>query len=181
MTHDEITAVRSEYAGSAKGPGKFEGESDWAAYYRDKAMEGCEDGLFQYDPDDETPISIFRVSEEDRMIFPELEDTVEVWIYEDDQGFVETRVWYIGETIPSWDDVETHTYEVVVGNIGSVLGEPTNELDARMVYNAYVDDSRNLPGCRAYKQDVTLLIDGEIVEEWTGNPGENDLEPRDSE
>ena len=105
MTHDEITALQAKYAGSSRGPGKFQGESDWAAYYWDQAMDGCEDDL-QYDPDDDTPISIFRVDDEDRLVFPELEDTVEVWICEDDQGFVETRVWYIGETIPSWDNAD---------------------------------------------------------------------------
>ena len=41
--------------------------------------------------------------------------------------------------------------------------------------------SINLPGSRAYKQDVTLLIDGEIAEGWIGYPGENDIDPRDSE
>ena len=72
--------------------------------------KAAEDDL-QYDPDDDTPISIFRVDDEDRLVFPELEDTVEVWIYEDDQGFVETRVWYIGETIPSWDNIEPRDSE----------------------------------------------------------------------
>ena len=127
MTNDEITALQAKYAGSSRGPGKFQGESDWAAYYWDKVMDGFEDHL-QYDPNDDTPISIFRVDDEDRMIFPELEDTVEVWIYEDDQGFVETRVWYIGETIPSWDNVETITYEVVVGNMGSFCLNPLARL-----------------------------------------------------
>ena len=102
MTHDEITALQAEYAGSSRGPGKFEGESDWAVYYQDKAMEGCEDDL-QYDPDDDTPISIFLVSDEDRLIFPELEDTVEVWLWEDDQGFVGTRTFETDDKIPSWD------------------------------------------------------------------------------
>ena len=122
MTHDEIIALQTEYAGVSRHPGKFEGESDWTAYYWDKAMDGCEDDR-QYDPDDDTPISIFRVDDEDRLIFPELEDMVEVWLWEDDQGFVGTRTFKIGEDIPSWDDVESHTYEVIVGNIGSVSGE----------------------------------------------------------
>ena len=104
MTHDEITALQAEYAGSSRRPGKFQGESDWAAYYWDKVMDGCEDDR-QYDPDDDTPISIFRVDNEDRLIFPELEDMVEVWLWEDDQGFVGTRTFKIGEDIPSWDDV----------------------------------------------------------------------------
>ena len=180
MTHDEITALQAKYAGSSRGPGKFQGESDWAVYYWDKVMDGCED-YFLYDPYDGTPISVFRVDKEDRLIYPELKNMVEVWLWEDDQGFVVTRTFGIGEDTPSWDD--THSYDVVVSTIGSVnLGASIRtESDARSVYKFYVEASKNYPGCRAYKQDVTLLIDDEIVEEWTGYPGENDIEPRDSE
>lgn len=174
LESDSPAVISALYAGAASGPGKFEGEYDWAVYYWDKALNGCQDET-QYDPDDEMPIEIFRVSDEDRAIFPELAELAEVWIWEDDQGFVSTRTFGVGEEVPSW---EHHHYDVIVGNIGSVMSESTNKIDARAVYDRYVCESRDLPGCRAYKQDVTLIIDGKVECEWTGYPGENNIEPR---
>ena len=105
---DDPIVIRARYKDAAKGPGKFEGESDWAVYLWDRSLEGCQDDT-QYDPEDDTPIEIFEVNDNDRAIFPELKNVVEVWLWEDSQGFVCTRTFDIGEDIPSWDE-EAHEY-----------------------------------------------------------------------
>jgi len=186
---DDPIVIRARYKDAAKGPGKFEGESDWAVYLWDRSLEGCQDDT-QYDPEDDTPIEIFEVNDNDRAIFPELKNVVEVWLWEDGYGFVSTRTFSIGEDIPSWDEEEeeeeeVHEYEILVGNIGSVHAGPTTEIDARTAYNAYVEISKSDKGHRAYGEDVTLMIDGEIAEQYTGHLNENEdevpTEPQDDD
>jgi hypothetical protein len=60
------------------------------------------------------------------------------------------------------------TYEVIVGNVGSVhFGK--SRADALKPYLSYVDASKEIAGARCYGEDVTLLVDGEIVNEHLGH------------
>ena len=57
-------------------------------------------------------------------------------------------------------------YEVICGNIGSVYSG-SDENEARLKFASYVDLSRSDYG-RAGGEDVTLMLDGEIVDEFQG-------------
>jgi len=59
-----------------------------------------------------------------------------------------------------------HSWEVVVGNIGSVYRD-LSESAARATYKVYVENSK-WQGGRASGESVTLFCDGEIVEEHVG-------------
>jgi hypothetical protein len=60
------------------------------------------------------------------------------------------------------------TYEVIVGNVGSVY-YGTSRAEALKTYRSYVRSSRELVGSRCHGEDVTLLADGEIQREHTGH------------
>lgn len=64
-----------------RNPGRFEGEPLWAPYYWDVYMNGGAD-------DDDGGCLSFDVSEDDRVIFPELADVARVEIYQRDDGFI---------------------------------------------------------------------------------------------
>jgi hypothetical protein len=57
-------------------------------------------------------------------------------------------------------------YQVIVGNIGTVYSG-TNLRDARFHARSYVDQSKSNRG-RAAGESVTVLKDGEIIEEYLG-------------
>jgi hypothetical protein len=60
------------------------------------------------------------------------------------------------------------TYEVVVGNVGSVhFGKRRAEALKR--YKSYVQSSKEQSVARCYGEDVTLLVDGEITQEHMGH------------
>jgi hypothetical protein len=59
------------------------------------------------------------------------------------------------------------TYEVVVGNIGTVYVGPWLR-EAVQNFDVYVDQSLASRGMRASGESVTFLCDGEIVMEHTG-------------
>lgn len=60
------------------------------------------------------------------------------------------------------------TYEVIVGNVGSVyFGK--SQVDALKTYRTYVESSKEQVGARCYGEDVALLVDGEIEQEHTGH------------
>lgn len=60
----------------------------------------------------------------------------------------------------------THTYTVVVGNIGTVY-TGSNLRDARFEARLYVDRSKRRMG-RAAGESVTVFQDDEIVDEYPG-------------
>lgn len=73
---------RASYADDVKGPGKFEGNPSYVPYFWDMYLNG--DG-------EEVGGGVLRfvVEDEDILIFPELgADTTEVFLVEDDNGFV---------------------------------------------------------------------------------------------
>jgi len=83
-TDDERSAAeakRAEFEAEAEGPGKFEGVGAYAAYYWDQYLNGFSD-------DDERGVLRFDVTDEDRLIFPDLDDVDSVYLYEDDNGFI---------------------------------------------------------------------------------------------
>jgi hypothetical protein len=62
-------------------------------------------------------------------------------------------------------------YEVIVGNIGTVYSGPRLR-EALEAYAEYARQSRDLKGCRAYGEDVTMFKDGEIVYQHAGHTQE---------
>lgn len=78
---DLIEATRQMWTEAVKGPGKFEGERPYVAYYWEMYLNGCADG-------DDDEILSFNVTPEDTAIFPELKDRNVIKIVETDQGFV---------------------------------------------------------------------------------------------
>lgn len=58
------------------------------------------------------------------------------------------------------------TYQVIVGNIGTVYGG-TDKEDAESNFNVYVEQSKSRSG-RVGGEQVTLLKDGELAKEYTG-------------
>jgi hypothetical protein len=68
------------------------------------------------------------------------------------------------------------TYEVIVGNVGSVYCGK-NRADALATYQSYVESSKEQVGARSYGEDVTLLADGEIEQEHIGHLRRNSQIP----
>ena len=60
-----------------------------------------------------------------------------------------------------------HTYEVIVGNVGSVYHGKSQD-KALATYESYVEISKEHDGARCYGEDVTLLVDGEIEQRARG-------------
>lgn len=60
------------------------------------------------------------------------------------------------------------TYEVIVGNVGSVY-HGKNQDKALATYESYVVISKEHGGTRCYGEDVTLIVDGEIEREHAGH------------
>lgn len=75
---EEQKKIRAKY--SYVGPGKFEGEPIYLAYFYDQVIEGCGESVGNG--------YCVEVEEEDREIFPELGDIQEICFYCDDNGFV---------------------------------------------------------------------------------------------
>lgn len=63
-------------------------------------------------------------------------------------------------------------YQVVVSNIGTVY-DGQNLQDARFNARQYVDQSKRASG-RAAGESVTILTDGEIIEEYIGTRAAED-------
>jgi hypothetical protein len=61
-------------------------------------------------------------------------------------------------------------YAVIVGNIGTVLITGV-EQDARTTYSTYVEQSKTEVG-RAGGEDVTLIKDDDILQEFVGSRSE---------
>jgi hypothetical protein len=57
------------------------------------------------------------------------------------------------------------TYEVICGNVGSVYSG-TDEAEARAKYQTYIEASKAEYG-RASGEDVTLMRDGDIADEYS--------------
>lgn len=62
--------------------------------------------------------------------------------------------------------VETPTYTVIVGNVGTVY-DGTDAAVAQTKFHTYIEASKSDVG-RASGESVTLMRDGEIVDEYTG-------------
>jgi len=61
-----------------------------------------------------------------------------------------------------------HTYEVIVGNVGSVY-YGRSRAKAIGTYESYVLISKEHDGARCYGKDVTLIVDGEVAREHGGH------------
>ena len=76
--------TRNECNDLVNRPGKFEGEPVYAPYYYDIMLNGGADEV------GEDNVDTFTVTEEDRLIFPELKGIDTIIQYEDDNGFIYT-------------------------------------------------------------------------------------------
>ena len=72
---------RAEYAAIVARPGKFEGEEMYVPYFWDLFLEGCAD-------EDDGNVAMFRVTDEDRALFPELARGECVRLFQRSDGFV---------------------------------------------------------------------------------------------
>lgn len=70
-----------EYEDMVKRPGKFEGEARYIPYFWEYYLDGLAD-------EDDGEILTFHINEHDIAVFPELKDTVQVQLYEREDGFV---------------------------------------------------------------------------------------------
>ncbi len=77
---------RRQWDEAVAGPGKFEGQPAWVAYYYDRGLNGC--GTDQDSDDDGSGWEAIDVTDEDKLMFPELADRDEVVIGWSEQGFV---------------------------------------------------------------------------------------------
>lgn len=70
-------------------PGKFEGEPEWAEIYYEKMLDGgADDTIWEND----SPIEVWFLTEEDEQISPDLESGKVLYLAEDNYGFVWTRI-----------------------------------------------------------------------------------------
>lgn len=83
--------TRKECAERIKGPGKFEGEPIYAPYYWECTLDGGADEE-EFDEANDRPVAVFRLTPEDFRMFPELGVGEKLRLYEDEQGFVWSRV-----------------------------------------------------------------------------------------
>lgn len=67
--------------GVIRSPGKFEGEMIYAPYFWFLLLDGGAD-------EDNGDVALFRVTDEDRAQFPELDLVTQISLSEDEQGFV---------------------------------------------------------------------------------------------
>lgn len=79
-----VVPDRAHYEAMVKGPGKFECEPAWTAYFWDQVMNG--DGEDRVSGGD--TISMFEPDAWEREAFPELEGYDVVSVYSDSRGFV---------------------------------------------------------------------------------------------
>lgn len=81
LSEAEVKEIRDECDADVSRPGKFEGEAIYVPYFWAAAQNGLQDEVWgDYD--------MFKVSETDRNIFPELAKVDVVVLTENEQGFV---------------------------------------------------------------------------------------------
>lgn len=85
-------------------PGKFEGEPIEAIYFYELALDGGADEML-YDGD--TPIDVFHVDDDDRLVWGLDDATRYVAVWETDQGFVEFAEWTEDEYRKAQEDIRT--------------------------------------------------------------------------
>lgn len=78
-------------------PGKFEGEHVYVPHYWEQSLDGGPDAT-TYDEDD-TEYSVFYIDDDDRARFPQLTGVYALVLYEDDQGFVWCKEFYLPSTL----------------------------------------------------------------------------------
>jgi len=82
---DEVEAQYKVENGVIRSPGKFEGEPVWAPDFWALVLEGSAD-------DHERGVYIFEIDSSDVERWPELREAKKIEIWEDDLGFVNTRI-----------------------------------------------------------------------------------------
>lgn len=87
MTREEILNTYTIENGIIQNPGKFEAESIYSPYYYDLMLNG--DGELIADEDYYDSVNVyFRITSEDKQIFPELNNYDIILLYENNLGFV---------------------------------------------------------------------------------------------
>lgn len=111
MTKEEALKIRENY--QDRGPGKFEGEADYVAYFHDQYLDGGADEEFGDVIEFGAWAGMMEVSDDDRMIFPELKGMKRFYFSEDSQGFVyeidEDDYLFLKDDYDKWlEDNEDH-------------------------------------------------------------------------
>ena len=84
--HEILKRYDVDDAGRITSPGKFEGEMLYAVYYWEWMLNGDGENM---EDDDGTEYTVFDVAPEDRVLFPEIPNSIyKVALFEDSQGFV---------------------------------------------------------------------------------------------
>lgn len=86
MTSEQLAMIAG-CRESVKCPGKFEGEQAYVPYFYEQGISGFAD-LEGGDCQEGGAWMKFRVTAEDRLLFPELKGRQWVTLWEDSQGFV---------------------------------------------------------------------------------------------
>lgn len=73
--------TRDECLEAVRGPGKFEGQEPYVPYLWDAYLNGMADR-------DDGKVLTFRITDEDRALFPELKGKNRIRLMETDYGFV---------------------------------------------------------------------------------------------
>lgn len=84
MLHKSLNAVRANCYQATKRPGKFEKEPIWVPYFFELLDSPHDD----YQVSEGEYASLFVVDDDDREVFPELQESYAVCIWTDSQGFV---------------------------------------------------------------------------------------------
>ncbi len=89
MTRAEIEADYAVVSGVIVSPGKFEGEPVYAPHFFDASLNGGPD---DYADDGGVDVMLFAIQPEDLAEFPELEGSDNIRMWENDSGFIYTKL-----------------------------------------------------------------------------------------
>lgn len=178
------------------GPGKFEGEPAIAFLAHEAVLNGWGDITTGGDEGD-GPLTDWLNTFTQSDITAEMRQAARSYGYceecidaasaphglatwEDGQGFVGCEVFESDEAYTAKlkeceeadQEAQESTWEVIVGNIGTVYSGP-DEDEARRRFRDYCHDAKADIG-RAAGEQVTLMQDGEIVTEQDATLGEED-------
>ena len=90
------------------------------------------------------------------------------------QGLIPRGAVIVREADVEIEELNESDFEVVVGNLGTVL-KTTSPVEARKTFDAYVASSK-LDYARESGEDVYLMRDGEVFDEYQGTAGDEENE-----
>lgn len=103
MNRQEIIATWNVVDGLIEKDGQFGGKPLYVPYYWDLALLGDGESLWL----DDIEYTLIDIQNEDRIMFPELEDIKQVLLHTDDQGFVHCEE---DPDLSEFDDFDTNDF-----------------------------------------------------------------------